>query len=107
MELSAVLERFIEKQIGVLIYTHFFSFQVRWCLKRSLFHFQIRTLGMLRSRFQSIPGAFNDRLVPHDNREDTKKKGFKATFSRKFDQVWLRLLCLAIFTIISLYQNSF
>ncbi|VVA90093.1 unnamed protein product [Arabis nemorensis] len=48
---------------------------------------EIRTLGMLRSRFQSIPGAFNDCLVPHDKSEDTKKKGFKATFSRKFDQL--------------------
>ncbi|KAL0703394.1 hypothetical protein Bca4012_069819 [Brassica carinata] len=48
---------------------------------------EIRTLAMLRSRFQSIPGAFNDCLVPHDNSDDTKKRGFKATFSRKFDQL--------------------
>jgi hypothetical protein len=25
---------------------------------------QIRTLGMLRSRFRSLPGAFNDNLIP-------------------------------------------
>jgi callose synthase len=48
---------------------------------------EIRTLGMLRSRFQSIPGAFNDCLVPQDNSDDTKKKRFRATFSRKFDQL--------------------
>ncbi|XP_010475255.1 PREDICTED: callose synthase 1-like isoform X2 [Camelina sativa] len=48
---------------------------------------EIRTLGMLRSRFESIPGAFNDCLVPHDKSEDIKKKGFRATFSRKFDQL--------------------
>ncbi|CDY47273.1 BnaA10g03730D [Brassica napus] len=48
---------------------------------------EIRTLAMLRSRFQSIPGAFNDCLVPHDNSDDAKKRGFKATFSRKFDQL--------------------
>ncbi|CAH2038837.1 unnamed protein product [Thlaspi arvense] len=48
---------------------------------------EIRTLGMLRSRFESIPGAFNDCLVPRDKSDDTKKKGFKATFSRKFDRL--------------------
>lgn len=30
------------------------------------FYLQIRTLGMLRSRFQSLPGAFNKYLVPSD-----------------------------------------
>lgn len=47
---------------------------------------QIRTLGMLRSRFQSLPGAFNACLVPKEQPEH-KKKGLKATFSRRFPNV--------------------
>ncbi|XP_042024280.1 callose synthase 5-like [Salvia splendens] len=43
---------------------------------------EIRTLGMLRSRFMSLPGAFNTQLVPSDK---AKKKGF--SFSKSFDQV--------------------
>ncbi|KAG6787622.1 hypothetical protein POTOM_003665 [Populus tomentosa] len=46
----------------------------------------IRTLGMLRSRFQSLPGAFNACLIPGDKSEP-KKKGFKATLSRKFAEI--------------------
>lgn len=47
--------------------------------------FQIRTLGMLRSRFESLPGAFNACLIPEDKNEPAqKKKGLKATFSQKF-----------------------
>ncbi|XP_074292590.1 callose synthase 3-like [Silene latifolia] len=44
---------------------------------------EIRTLGMLRSRFQSLPGAFNARLIPAEKTEH-KKKGLKATFSMRF-----------------------
>lgn len=47
---------------------------------------QIRTLGMLRSRFQSLPGAFNACLIPVE-KGYKPKKGLKATFSRKFDEV--------------------
>ncbi|PON69192.1 Glycosyl transferase [Parasponia andersonii] len=47
----------------------------------------IRTLVMLRSRFQSIPGAFNDCLIPKEKSEQIKKKGLKATFFRKYDEV--------------------
>ncbi|KAL0287337.1 UNVERIFIED_CONTAM: Callose synthase 3 [Sesamum angustifolium] len=46
---------------------------------------EIRTLGMLRSRFQSLPGAFNACLIPEEKNEMVKKKGLKATFSRKFE----------------------
>ncbi|KAK6162846.1 hypothetical protein DH2020_002687 [Rehmannia glutinosa] len=46
---------------------------------------EIRTLGMLRSRFQSLPGAFNARLIPAE--KDEKPKGLKATFSRKFAEI--------------------
>ncbi|EPS63560.1 hypothetical protein M569_11224, partial [Genlisea aurea] len=44
----------------------------------------IRTLGMLRSRFQSLPGAFNACLIPE---EKAKKKGWKAFFSNKFEVI--------------------
>lgn len=43
---------------------------------------QIRTLGMLRSRFQSLPGAFNTYLVPSDK---SAKRGF--SFSKRFVEV--------------------
>ncbi|KAJ8769165.1 hypothetical protein K2173_000940 [Erythroxylum novogranatense] len=43
---------------------------------------EIRTLGMLRSRFQSLPGSFNTYLVPSDKKQ---KKGF--SFSKKFAEV--------------------
>ncbi|KAL7120710.1 hypothetical protein ACP275_02G139200 [Erythranthe tilingii] len=46
---------------------------------------EIRTLGMLRSRFQSLPGAFNACLIPAEKEE--KPKGLKATFSRKFAEI--------------------
>ncbi|CAN1352848.1 Callose synthase 5 [Linum perenne] len=42
----------------------------------------IRTLGMLRSRFQSLPGAFNAFLVPSDK---TRRKGF--SLSKRFAEV--------------------
>ncbi|KAK4253647.1 hypothetical protein QN277_010295 [Acacia crassicarpa] len=48
---------------------------------------EIRTLELLRSRFDSLPGAFNARLIPLDKPEATKKKGLKATFSQKFAKV--------------------
>ncbi|XP_051148401.1 callose synthase 1-like [Andrographis paniculata] len=43
---------------------------------------EIRTLGMLRSRFESIPGALNACLIPAE--KDEKPKGLKATLSRKY-----------------------
>ncbi|KAI5672445.1 hypothetical protein M9H77_12809 [Catharanthus roseus] len=63
---------------------------------------EIRTLGMLRSRFQSLPGAFNTYLLPSDGR---KKRGFslskrfhEVTASRrsdaaKFAQLWNEVIC--------------
>ncbi|KAK7318446.1 hypothetical protein RJT34_03148 [Clitoria ternatea] len=63
---------------------------------------EIRTLGMLRSRFQSLPGAFNTCLVPCDK----KKKGrfsFSKQFAEisaskrseaaKFAQIWNEIIC--------------
>ncbi|KAH9311871.1 hypothetical protein KI387_026906 [Taxus chinensis] len=46
---------------------------------------EIRTLGMLRSRFQSLPGAFNECLVP-PARERHERKGLKTFLSRRFDK---------------------
>ncbi|GFQ00467.1 callose synthase 1 [Phtheirospermum japonicum] len=48
---------------------------------------EIRTLGMLRSRFQTLPGAFNAKLIPEEKDEKTKPKGLKATLSRKFPEI--------------------
>ncbi|GAV73698.1 LOW QUALITY PROTEIN: Glucan_synthase domain-containing protein/DUF605 domain-containing protein/FKS1_dom1 domain-containing protein, partial [Cephalotus follicularis] len=47
---------------------------------------EIRTLGMLRSRFQSLPGAFNECLIPEEKSEP-KKKGLRATFSRNYAEI--------------------
>ncbi|KAM7513805.1 hypothetical protein LguiA_003388 [Lonicera macranthoides] len=63
---------------------------------------EIRTLGMLRSRFQSLPGAFNTYLVPSDK---TRRRGFslskrfaEVTANRrseaaKFAQLWNEVIC--------------
>ncbi|KAM1716874.1 hypothetical protein COP2_025053 [Malus domestica] len=54
---------------------------------------EIRTLGMLRSRFESVPSAFSNRLMPSGN-EDAKEKGqlVDEALERKnianFSQVW-------------------
>lgn len=46
---------------------------------------EIRTLGMLRSRFHSLPSAFNISLIPASSRNDQKRKtGF---FHSKFIKV--------------------
>ncbi|KAI8570355.1 hypothetical protein RHMOL_Rhmol01G0028600 [Rhododendron molle] len=46
---------------------------------------EIRTLGMLRSRFQSLPGAFNARLIPPEKNEQPNK-GLEAALSGKFHE---------------------
>ncbi|CAH8262163.1 unnamed protein product [Arabidopsis lyrata] len=62
---------------------------------------EIRTLGMLRSRFQSLPGAFNTYLVPSDK---TRRRGFslskrfaevtaaRRTEAAKFSQLWNEII---------------
>nr|XP_043609266.1 callose synthase 2-like [Erigeron canadensis] len=47
---------------------------------------EIRTLGMLRSRFEQLPIAFKGCLIPAERSEKTKK-GLKATLSRRFTKV--------------------
>ncbi|EEC74308.1 hypothetical protein OsI_09576 [Oryza sativa Indica Group] len=44
------------------------------------YYVEIRTLGMLRSRFESLPKAFNQRLIPSDS---NKRRGIRAAFSSK------------------------
>ncbi|WOL08654.1 callose synthase 5-like [Canna indica] len=63
---------------------------------------EIRTLGMLRSRFHSMPGAFNAYLAPSGS---TRNKGFsfskrfaevstsKRTEAAKFAQLWNEVIC--------------
>ncbi|XP_073010773.1 callose synthase 5-like [Typha latifolia] len=63
---------------------------------------EIRTLGMLRSRFYSLPGAFSACLVPSEN---SRKRGFslskhfaevtpnKRTEAAKFAQLWNEVIC--------------
>ncbi|XP_076925795.1 callose synthase 5-like [Bidens hawaiensis] len=63
---------------------------------------EIRTLDMLRSRFQSIPGAFSACLLPS---EKPKRKGFslskrfsevapnRRTEAAKFAQLWNEVVC--------------
>ncbi|KAL7612774.1 hypothetical protein Lser_V15G06702 [Lactuca serriola] len=63
---------------------------------------EIRTLIMLRSRFQSIPGAFNANLVPSDRSKSrwySLVKHFqqvtpdKRTEAAKFAQLWNEVVC--------------
>ena len=53
---------------------------------------QIRTLGMLRSRFESLPEAFNERLIPSDA---NKSKGLRAAFSSR-PKVFVSIVRLGI-----------
>ncbi|KAI3799427.1 hypothetical protein L1987_34725 [Smallanthus sonchifolius] len=48
---------------------------------------EIRTLGMLRSRFDALPGAFNGCLIPPEKSDPVKKKGLKASLSRNYDAI--------------------
>ncbi|KAI9398697.1 hypothetical protein POPTR_003G214200v4 [Populus trichocarpa] len=57
---------------------------------------EIRTLGMLRSRFQSLPGAFNACLIP-DEKSERKKKSLKNppnkdTEAPRFAQLWNKII---------------
>ncbi|XP_021910680.1 callose synthase 3-like [Carica papaya] len=41
---------------------------------------------MLRSRFESLPGAFNACLIP-DEKSEPKRKGLRATFSCNYAEI--------------------
>ncbi|KAF8408909.1 hypothetical protein HHK36_004979 [Tetracentron sinense] len=47
---------------------------------------EIRTMGMLRSRFQSLPSAFNVCLVPPSSRNDQETK-IRSFFQQRFHKV--------------------
>lgn len=48
---------------------------------------QIRTLGMLRSRFDSIPLAINSCLIPVEASDAKRKKGLKSYLHNRFKEV--------------------
>ncbi|KAF6165088.1 hypothetical protein GIB67_000672 [Kingdonia uniflora] len=52
-----------------------------------LHHFgEIQTMGMLRSRFQSLPSAFNICLVPHPPSETDKVRSMRNVFKQRVDK---------------------
>jgi hypothetical protein len=58
---------------------------------------QIRTLGMLRSRFDSIPLAFNSCLIPVETSDAKRKKGLRSYLHNRFKEVPFLLLIYNIF----------
>ncbi|KAJ8748765.1 hypothetical protein K2173_011320 [Erythroxylum novogranatense] len=78
-----VLVYFMDTQIWYAIYSTIFG-GIYGAFRRLG---EIRTLGMLRSRFDSLPGAFNECLIPPEKSEKIKRKGLKATFSKKNSEV--------------------
>ncbi|KAJ4777890.1 Glucan synthase-like protein [Rhynchospora pubera] len=72
-----ILVYFMDAQIWYAIYSTIFG-GVYGASKRLG---EIRTLQMLRSRFESIPGAFNDRLVPAEKAH--RKRGIRAYLANK------------------------
>uniref|UniRef100_A0ACD5WG59 Uncharacterized protein n=2 Tax=Avena sativa TaxID=4498 RepID=A0ACD5WG59_AVESA len=48
---------------------------------------EIRTLGMLRSRFDSIPLAVHDCLVPSETSDARRKKGLKSNLQKRFKEM--------------------
>ncbi|XP_072994078.1 callose synthase 7-like [Typha latifolia] len=50
---------------------------------------EIRTLGMLRSRFESVPSAFTDRLVPPSGRQEKRNQDeMERRNIAKFSHIW-------------------
>lgn len=69
---------------------------------------QIRTLGMLRSRFDSIPLAFNACLIPVETSDAKRKKGLKSYLHSRFKEVPFLLLLhifVTFFYYIALFAN--
>ncbi|KAJ4724123.1 Callose synthase [Melia azedarach] len=77
-----ILVYFMDAQIWYAIYSTVFG-GIYGAFRRLG---EIRTLGMLRSRFQSLPGAFNSCLIPEE-RSEPKKKGLRATLSCNFAEI--------------------
>ncbi|XP_072986572.1 callose synthase 3-like [Typha latifolia] len=77
-----ILVYFMDMQIWYAIFSTFVGGAYGACRRLG----EIRTLGMLRSRFQSLPGAFNARLIPVEKPDGKQKKGLRASLSRRFAQ---------------------
>ncbi|KAL0535815.1 hypothetical protein IC582_024740 [Cucumis melo] len=73
-----ILVYFMDTQIWYAIFSTIYGGFIGACDRLG----EIRTLGMLRSRFQSLPGAFNTYLVPSDK---SQKRGF--SFSKRFAEI--------------------
>ncbi|XP_011649402.2 callose synthase 5 [Cucumis sativus] len=93
-----ILVYFMDTQIWYAIFSTIYGGFIGACDRLG----EIRTLGMLRSRFQSLPGAFNTNLVPSDK---SQKRGFslskrfaeitasKRSEAAKFAQLWNEVIC--------------
>ncbi|KAH7844337.1 hypothetical protein Vadar_026931 [Vaccinium darrowii] len=95
-----ILVYFMDPQIWYSIFCAIFG-----CLYGILHHLgEIRTLGMLRSRFQSLPSAFNACLVPppSSNKDNKRTRLFRRRFFKasetqknslvKFVLVWNQII---------------
>lgn len=60
--------------------------QLAWSQTINSCWLQIRTLGMLRSRFHTFPSAFNVSLIPPAQKNDQKRS--RKSFFRRFNKVW-------------------
>ncbi|URE04732.1 callose synthase [Musa troglodytarum] len=81
-----ILVYFMDTQIWYAIFSTLYGGVSGAFGRLGEFNSQIRTLGMLRSRFHSLPGAFNTCLVPS---EKVRNKGF--SLSKRFAEVLLSL----------------
>ncbi|KAK9749775.1 hypothetical protein RND81_02G149100 [Saponaria officinalis] len=93
-----IMVYFMDTQIWYSIFSTIYGGFIGACDRLG----EIRTLMMLRSRFQSLPGAFNDCLVPSDK---SRKRGFslskrfaeasasKRSEAARFAQLWNEIIC--------------
>ncbi|XP_076942400.1 callose synthase 3-like [Bidens hawaiensis] len=76
-----ILVYFMDTQIWYAIFSTIFG-----GVYGAFYHLgEIRNLGMLRSRFELLPGAFNGCLIPPEKSDPMKRRGLKATLSRNYD----------------------
>ncbi|XP_030933819.1 callose synthase 7-like isoform X3 [Quercus lobata] len=82
-----VLVYFMDAQIWYAIYSTLFG-----GIHGAFSHLgEIRTLGMLRSRFEAVPSAFKNRLAPpakDESERENKENLFPRKAIAKFSQVW-------------------
>ncbi|PPS13363.1 hypothetical protein GOBAR_AA07211 [Gossypium barbadense] len=86
-----VLVYFMDAQIWYAIFSTLFG-----GIRGAFSHLgEIRTLGMLRSRFESVPRAFCRRLVPSPNQHNRKRTPDEATERKNiasFSLVWNKFI---------------